>query len=1175
MILGGGHQLDLDLKNDWGDPWVQRAIVWRMQLGALSNRIYPIAGLHCYDEPGLTWWPTPDTNGVKGDLNPFSIPHQLEEFKRLTGKSLPFGPSPLTLPQYAKDPDSWLAFMEMRMKYLEQAWNASVWGTNSVYPPFNTINQVSSSYAMGDTTDGVDGRQSRPYSVISGHGGYSDLPFGTMQPIKSLEASWAFSREKPHIYTPAWYAHSWPTMRNAMWLSWATKLDGMIYTPDVDFAMSNAINGYYGSEAVFEIAEINRRLALVGDAIRQVKKQYSPVAVIHSSRQMAMDIAQSNSPELAKVGVPHYVSPHADAVNATYWRIMETGVTPEWIDESEAVDRGVSFLKQWKVLYVPRLTTATPEFRRVLEAYAVGGGGLVQFKDDALELKGATRADYGFGMAAQYAKDNISDPQNAPASATDLAWRDWNNKTAPTFAADLNQWLGPRTFTSSNPEVFVNAHSAGAATYLLIANNAMDKVNPRGVKHELIPAATEISVPSGGVIYDLFNGGIVPQKGGKVQLKLPAGDGACLLRLPSAPGKLRVAAQPSGTASLKVDVAWGTVGYLPFRLRLFDPSGQRVAELFRATSPQGNATRYSHVFDLGENHRPGVWRVEVAENLTDQVVEAQADLRAATSGKWAEVDNDAVSIYFDDAARIHDLLAGKAAEPEYSRLNWDAKRVFNLDTKKFAIFGPAAAAERLAGVLRAKGMTVEINPAYEIVPFKQEENRGGAGPIFRERNFENIYAHTIVLPGHPLAKASTDRGHINRLVTETFPGAGRTFIQWGSSCYQAGWQNIFVFGDTEKGVQYLLDVLNGKNPAAQAPVEATVQKATLAAPRKLAPRTGSVTRQIRSEDTPVGVALSPDGTKSYTLLLDGTAAAYGATGKALWQNQELMIGSVLALSPDGQRVAIGGFPGITILDAASGKTLGTYKTESRAGSLPTPLGNQIVSLAWNDKSTLLAGGWQNSYEKTAIAPVLLEANGAVRPLPAGINGGVMGVKFVPGTDTLLLGADKLTAVNAATGAQLWSVDMKGAGAFAISPDGKTLAAGGWGRTAGIVDLADGKLRFHQQVAAIVGGAAFLPNGDVTIAVWGSDNALQVWRAATNKLEPFFQSGFGFQDVQWSQAHNALVAAEQGGRLWLLEAQGKPLSVLDETHGTTAYRMSLQGGQLIVGRMNRVVQQIKL
>ncbi len=68
-VLGGGHQLDLDLHNDWGDPWVQRSIAWRMQLDALTNRIYAIAGLHCFDEPGLTWWPTQPVGDVKGDIN--------------------------------------------------------------------------------------------------------------------------------------------------------------------------------------------------------------------------------------------------------------------------------------------------------------------------------------------------------------------------------------------------------------------------------------------------------------------------------------------------------------------------------------------------------------------------------------------------------------------------------------------------------------------------------------------------------------------------------------------------------------------------------------------------------------------------------------------------------------------------------------------------------------------------------------------------------------------------------------------------------------------------------------------------------------------------------------------------------------------------------------------------
>ncbi len=52
-----------------------------------------------------------------------------------------------------------------------------------------------------------------------------------------------------------------------------------------------------------------------------------------------------------------------------------------------------------------------------------------------------------------------------------------------------------------------------------------------------------------------------------------------------------------------------------------------------------------------------------------------------------------------------------------------------------------------------------------------------------------------MLPGHPLLKASFDRGHINRPVTATFPGPGRAYVQWGVSCYQPGWEDLFVEGD--------------------------------------------------------------------------------------------------------------------------------------------------------------------------------------------------------------------------------------------------------------------------------------------------------------------------------------------------------------------------------------------
>jgi hypothetical protein len=52
-----------------------------------------------------------------------------------------------------------------------------------------------------------------------------------------------------------------------------------------------------------------------------------------------------------------------------------------------------------------------------------------------------------------------------------------------------------------------------------------------------------------------------------------------------------------------------------------------------------------------------------------------------------------------------------------------------------------------------------------------------------------------------------------------------------------------------------------------------------------------------------------------------------------------------------------------------------------------------------------------------------------------------------------------------------------------------------------------------------------------------------------------------------------VAAEQGGRIWLLGEDGKPKALLTEDAGTTPYRMSLAGPNVLVARMNRVVQVI--
>jgi hypothetical protein len=1185
MILGGGHQLDLDLENDWGDPWVQRTIAWRMQLAALSNRIYPIAGLHCYDEPGLTWWPIKDDKGKVIETNPFVIPHQLDEFTRLTKKKMPVGKFAETGPKYAGMMDDWLDFMDLRMKYLEQAWYATRWGTDSVAPWMATINQPSSSYAPGDTTDGVDSRQNRPYAIVSGHGGYSDLPFGTMQPVRSAEAYQGFTRDRPHYFLPMWYTHTWASMRNAVWMAWTTKLDGIMYTPEQDFGLDNSGRGYDGTNTVFEIAEINRRLALVGDVMRHIPKTPAPVAVLHSHRQYAHDIATYNTPKLHEPGAPQYFSPHHNAVDSCFFRVMEQGFAPNWIDEAEATEMGADFLKQWKVILCPRLATAAPKFRKVLEDYVAAGGKLVQFKGDKLIIKGSIVADHSFGDPGQYYAEKVEKNGGILSpNYRDLAWRKWNNDLAPTFAKDLAKWVGPREYECSNKEVLLGVHKAGKATYLLFANNAQSKEDPRGLKHELIPAETEVTVPKEGVIYDLFNTVEVPVKDGQAKLRLAAGDGACWVHVPeklkredprvgsgSGGGEVEGVKVQSGFAW--VGLSWNVEGPLPVRYRILDPAGNLVEETFGAARPDAarkqTLASADKTWTFNQLAAPGKWMIELVEPLSGSRLAVPFPNDPATAKTFAQATSGNATCDWVDEDRALKLLTAQPFHPEYDKLNWDAKRVFGLDPKKFAVFGPDVPAKKIADALKAKGMTVEINPKFEIKPFVREPGRGGAGVTLGvNSNLEDIYAHTIVLPGHPLLAKSQERGHVNREVNAAFPGPGRAFIQWGIGCYQAGWQNIFVLGDADAGVAWLLDAIAGKPPREKAIRLPAVIK-TVPATKTEYPAKFAVAQTIKLDDTPVGVGAGPDGKTIYTLCYDGRVLAHDRDGKQLWHAQALLEGGALAVSPKGDRLAVAGYPGLLVLDTKDGKVLGGFRADpvKKPESLAV---NRMVCAAWNDAGTFAAGGWLNPDAKTALDPVIVDAAGKVVSRPK-VGGAVMGVAFVPKSNTVLFGADELTAVNADNAGIVWRTPIKGAQSFAFSADGKTGAAGGWGKTAGTFAVNAAGVKQSATFDSVVGGVAFLPSGDLAVAVWGGVHPLYVVRGG--KAEVLFQSSFGFQNVAWSDKHKRLVAAEQGGKLWLLDEKGTPQAMLDEDAGTTAYRMLLHGDDVLLGRMNRVVHRV--
>src|SRR5690606_31736322 len=122
------------------------------------------------------------------------------------------------------------------------------------------------------------------------------------------------------------------------------------------------------------------------------------------------------------------------------------------------------------------------------------------------------------------------------------------------------------------------------------------------------------------VVYDLLNGGQVQVRDsetpgyGQARIELAAGDGAMWVHLPEEVGPMELAARALETNEIDVQVRWGNGAALPIRVRLIDPDGQEVLDLFRATSPQaqGEATGasvFAAVFPLGRNAQPGTWTV--------------------------------------------------------------------------------------------------------------------------------------------------------------------------------------------------------------------------------------------------------------------------------------------------------------------------------------------------------------------------------------------------------------------------------------------------------------------------------------------------------------------------------------------------------------------------------------
>jgi len=909
MVLGGAHQLDGNLLNDWSDPYVLREGRIRASREAMKDRTQPnCIGVHFYDEPGLTWNKHPET----GEFVPYNIPAQDRAWKGAHGADAPQYHK--VSPNHPASVARWREMNVWKQRFMEACWKHVASGVNLVRPDWLTATQTQ--YGWDAFSDGYYFNIARALPVINGHGWYSDVYWLNLAPPMASEFGRMRDWHRPCWYMPTWWQMNTAHTRMEQAMSFIQGIEGMMWPGSPAWAPSQD-NGMPG------IVEMNRLMLRLGPIFTTMPVDRSPVALLYSISQGIESQVRSGMKDT------RYSNGHIRTTLAFYAASMRNQTPLLPVVEEDILDGTVA--ASHKAIILSKVEYLDPRVIRALEDYAAGGGKVLLDNECKVEVKGAEK----LGLQMDYAYHNQLEGRHGQEDYTTLNFM----KNVEQLAKDLRKKLAALgiapVFACDSLDILGRRQAFGDIEYLFAVNMSPDA--EMQWKNTVRGTMATICVPDDGrPVYDAILGGEAAgfeKKGKELRATLRFGVGQMRAFARTARPIGGVAVYPPAVtrdyvadaqAPMFVEVIAALVdakgqplaGSAPMQVRLVDPLGDARHDLYRATDRGILRLR----LPLAANDPEGEWAVEVTDLLAGTKGTAKFTLaQPRSAGAVAGMTHRAV-MFGDDGAKVGDFFR--------------RHRRVTLITGSSEFNAPAA--QRLAENLKLWGIECDVLSAADV--------KKDAQPDWGKK-LGLSWAESFTVPGPCVLLGSPDDNPIIKFLTEkcmaglmqkptnvlpytpvkdVFPGRGRGFVAWQIDCVGHGVESLACIAYDAEGMSEaagtLFEAASNLRPLTDWALPASSRVAAAAKKQQTTPPI-EVAWTARVPDRAVGMAALPEG-RVAVMAFDGTLTAFDQAGKKLWEKTSERSGEHMAFaaSPDGKTLVMSGGYWIVAFDA-SGKEL--------------------------------------------------------------------------------------------------------------------------------------------------------------------------------------------------------------------------------------------------------------